>query len=561
MADPNARAPRWLVWGSIGLITIGCLLRFSDLGQFLPWYDEFSTLRHIANQTDPELIQQWGGREQVMADLWRSLAAKPGKTAWDTVQSLASANAHHPPLYYLLARGWAHWFGNNIVSLRMVTALMGVALLPSVFWLLRQLSDRPSLPWIGTVLVALSPLQILYAQEAREYAIWLVFVVLSSGFLARSLRNSAQNSVQKSTGVHWLLYGITLTLNWYSHLLGGLVLLGHGLWVGVWWWRSGDRHWRRVIPWAIAVSGTLLAMSPWLWTLFQVREGAVISLEWLNQTYQPGMQRWSAMRAFAATLWDNQPNIWIPASRVVDSIRLGVLVLSVGALVHCGRSSEPMVKRFVFSTIAPFFLLLWLPAIVMDRAMATIIRYQLPLIIGVQVALADGIAALCDQLPPKPGQELPQPLWFYLCRWRWMPQLFASSLAILLVVANLNAAKVRSSQLTWWSKGGPGWVEVAKALKEVDRPLIVMTAVPGYSSSALSLSYASDRLKARNISFWLAPSIQNLNWPERSNTFVLVPGKKLPKAIEQRGQRLVPFGASWWNLWRLESATPDRPST
>jgi hypothetical protein len=271
------------------------------------------------------------------------------------------------------------------------------------------------------------------------------------------------------------------------------------------------------------------------------------------------MQRWSAMRAFAAVLWDGQPSIWNPSS--ADFLRWVVVALFGVALVHCGRSSEPMVKRFVFSTIAPFFLLLWLPAIVMDRTMATIIRYQLPLIIGVQVALADWIATLCDRLPPKPGQELPQPLWFYLCRWRWMPQLFASSLAILLVVANLNAAKVRSSQLTWWSKGGPGWVEVAKALKEVDRPLIVMTAVPGYSSSALSLSYASDRLKARNISFWLAPSIQNLNWPERSNTFVLVPGKKLPKAIEQRGQRLVPFGASWWNLWRLESATPDRPST
>ncbi|MBD2162326.1 glycosyltransferase family 39 protein [Limnothrix sp. FACHB-1083] len=552
MTDRAMRAPRWLVWGSIGLITIGCLLRFSGLGQFLPWYDELATLQHIAVQSELDLTQLWQGREQVLADLWHSLSTKPQKTTWDMVTSLANHDAHHPPLYYLFVRVWADWFGNTIVSLRTATAIMGVILLASVFWLLRQLSQRPSLPWVGTVLVALSPLQILYAQEAREYVIWLIFFVLSSGFLARSLRHS--------TWPHWLLYGITLTLNWYSHLLGGFVLLGHGLWVGVWLWRSGDRNWRRAIPWAIAAVGTLLAISPWIWVLYRVQTQSAASLAWLSQAGPPGIHRWAALRAFAATLWDNQPNLWASFPTTTDVPCLLVTLWMIVALVGCWRSGEPLLKGFVLSAVAPFLLLVWLPAIVMDRTMASIIRYQFPLLLGMQVVLANWIVTTCEQITPKPVQEWPQPLSFYLFRWRWMPHCFAALLAILLLVANLNAARARSWQLSWWSKGGTVSVEIAKALKEIDRPLLVMTDIPGYSLSALALSHASDRLKSRGVTVWLAPSFQGLNWPDRPNTFLFSPSPDLRQAIEQRGQRLTPFGTSWWNLWRLQSAPPDRPA-
>lgn len=551
MTDRSLRAPRWLVLGAIGLIAIGCLLRFSGLGQFAPWYDEVVTLKHLAVQSDADLAQAWAGREWVLADLWQSLATEPRKTAFDTIRSLAGGNAHHPPLYYLVVRAWADWFGNTIVSLRLVTALIGVALLPCTFWLLRQVSDRPSLPWIGTALVALSPLQILYAQEAREYALWLVFFVLSSGLLAQALGRSSWQ--------RWTLYGLALTATWYSHLLGGLVVVGHGLWVVQGVRRSPDRSWRRVVPWAIAAIGTFLAISPWLWMLYQARVTASGALQWLSSSPLPGIQRWAALRAMAAMVWDNQPSIWKSFPAPTDSGRLVIVGLAVVAVVRCWRSSEPRLKAFVLTTIAPFLLMLWLPAFLADRSMAAIVRYELPMILALQVALADWIAALCDRLQPKPALDWPQPLSFYLFRWRWMPQVFAGGLAIVLVFSTLTAAKARSWQPTWWTKGGSNQINIAKALKKVDQPLILSSPVPGEYPNILALSYAFDRLKIRNTQFLLILNPLQTVLPDRPNTFVINPSPELKQAIEQRsGKRLIPTGKDWWQLWRIEPAGPGQ---
>lgn len=549
MTDRSLRAPRWLVLGAIGLIAIGCLLRFSGLSQFAPWYDEVVTLQHIATQSDADLAQAWAGREWVLADLWQSLATEPRKTAFDTIQSLASSDTHHPPLYYLILRAWADWFGNVIGSLRRGTALIGVALLPCVFWLLRQVSDRPSLPWIGTALVALSPLQILYAQEAREYALWLVCFTLASGFLARALGRSSWQ--------RWTLYGLALTATLYSHLLAALVLVGHGLWVAQGVRRSPDRSWRRAIPWAIAAIGSVAALAPWLWMLYQARVTASGALQWLSSSPLSGIQRWAALRAIAAMVWDNRPDLWEPFPAPMDGWRLAIVGLAAVAVVRCWRSSEPRLKAFVLTTIAPFFLMLWLPAFVTDRSMAAIVRYQLPMILALQIALADWIAAWCDRLQPRPALDWPQPLSWYLLRWRWMPQVFAGSLAIVLVFSTLTAAKARSWQPTWWTKGGANQINIAKALKKVDQPLMLNSPVPGEYPSILALSYAFDRLKIRNTQFVLIPNPLQAVLPDRPNTFVINPSPELKQAIEQRsGKRLTAVGKDWWQLWRVEPVGP-----
>jgi 4-amino-4-deoxy-L-arabinose transferase-like glycosyltransferase len=74
----------------------------------------------------------------------------------------------NPPLYYLVLHSWSAWFGDSEWSLRMLSALVGTATVPLVYWVgTRLFSSRAGL--IAATLAAISPLQVHYSQEVRMY--------------------------------------------------------------------------------------------------------------------------------------------------------------------------------------------------------------------------------------------------------------------------------------------------------------------------------------------------------------------------------------------------------
>jgi len=78
----------------------------------------------------------------------------------------------HPPGWYLISRPFVALLGNRVVSLRLPAMICSVLAL-WLFWrLVVHLADRRPLPWTyiaALALMAVSPLQVYYAQEARMY--------------------------------------------------------------------------------------------------------------------------------------------------------------------------------------------------------------------------------------------------------------------------------------------------------------------------------------------------------------------------------------------------------
>jgi uncharacterized membrane protein len=543
----RSRAPRWVIWGATALITLGCGLRLANLGQFVAWYDEIATLHHVAAQPEHQIVQSWPGKVQVFADLQQHLATEPRRRAIDTIRSLATTDAHHPPFYYLLLRLWADWFGNTIKSLRAATALIGVLLLPSLFWLLREAApDRPSLPWIGTVLVALSPLQVLYAQEAREYALWLVFSVLSSGWLLRALR--------RSTPKNWAIYTLAIVLCWYSHLLGGVILLAHGLLVVQRALSQPDRHgaarWTTVWPWLLSAAATVVAFGPWLWVLSHAARNSVEALRWLNGPSDGQLNRWGALRSITTVWVDTQDSLWGGFPQRYDLLVGLALIIGVAAVVRLIRSPDRPLKWLVLSLMAPFFLGLWLPAFLGDRTLAYVVRYQLPAMIALQIAVADWLAAQIDRLSQSDmGKRRDRP-WHH-------PQFWAIGLALFLLWANFASLKARSWQISWWHKGGGGAVDIAKILNKVDRPLVISAIAPGEYFALLSYSASLQRLNNRTAEFWAIADPEQPTWPDRPNVLTIGPSPILRQAIERQRGPLIPVGPSYLQVWRVRS-TPTR---
>ncbi len=84
----------------------------------------------------------------------------------------------HPPLYYLLVEGWTSVFGDSEWALRLPSVIIGIFLIPAVFWFACSLTRNRSIALCSAALTALSPLMVAYSQEARNYGLYILIVVL-----------------------------------------------------------------------------------------------------------------------------------------------------------------------------------------------------------------------------------------------------------------------------------------------------------------------------------------------------------------------------------------------
>ena len=96
------------------------------------------------------------------------------------------ASESNPPLYYVLAWGWAKAFGTGEVGLRSLSALFGAATVPVGYLIGRQLASRRA-GLILAGLIAVNPMLIWYSQEARSYALLVFFGAVSLFFFVRAL--------------------------------------------------------------------------------------------------------------------------------------------------------------------------------------------------------------------------------------------------------------------------------------------------------------------------------------------------------------------------------------
>jgi mannosyltransferase len=118
-------------------------------------------------------------------------------------------------LYYMLLRGWIH-FGSGEFALRSLSVLAGVATIPAIYLLGKQLFGA-RVGRIAALLLCVHTFHIRYSQEARAYSLLMLLAVLSSLFFLRSLEEPSRRN--------WATYVAVSTLMVYAQVFGGWVLL------------------------------------------------------------------------------------------------------------------------------------------------------------------------------------------------------------------------------------------------------------------------------------------------------------------------------------------------
>ncbi|MGL5062103.1 MAG: glycosyltransferase family 39 protein, partial [Microcoleus sp.] len=208
------------------LLIIGIFFRFANLGHKVYWIDEAYTSMRISGHTESEFIQQVvDGQIRDIQYLQKYQRINSEKSVVDTVKGLATEEPQLAPLYFVATRFWVQLFGDSVAVTRSMSAVFSLLALPCMYWLCWELFDSSLTAWLAVSLLAVSPFQIVYSQEARPYSLFVLVILLSSAALLRGMRLKTRGS--------WAIYATTVAVGFYSHLLFALVALGHGIYVAL----------------------------------------------------------------------------------------------------------------------------------------------------------------------------------------------------------------------------------------------------------------------------------------------------------------------------------------
>jgi 4-amino-4-deoxy-L-arabinose transferase-like glycosyltransferase len=215
-------AARRVAFALGAIVALGALVRFGSLGVQSYHHDEVITAMRVIPGSFGEMLHK------------------------------LKVSESNPPLYYVLAWGWAKVFGLEEVGLRSLSALFGAATVPVGYLIGCQLDGRRC----GLILagfIALNPMLIWYSQEARSYALLVFFAALSLLFFLRALDSGGRAR-------DLALWAVFSALALCSHYFAVFPVAIEGAWLLL---ALRERR-RAVLPALAAVAATGAALLPLL---------------------------------------------------------------------------------------------------------------------------------------------------------------------------------------------------------------------------------------------------------------------------------------------------------
>ena len=272
-----------------------------------------------------------------------------------------TASDIHPPLYYLMLRGWRELLGEHEFGLRSFSAFAGILVVAATAKLGKILFTTKSqkrngegvLPWALLSLAAVfwtavNPALIYYSQETRMYSLLALLAVLSTLFMFLWLRSR-----------RWLwavVYVVTAVAGLYTHYFFPAILIVQNLYLLI--WLGQGRRLRSLTPqmlrktiltWIGIMAAVFLLYLPWL-PIFLRQVGG-----------RPAMRSplpiflWDSLRwlAFGETI-SVDTFVW-PTLAVLVLLLMGLLTAGRVTLIMLLATAVPILFMYFSGTTQPAF--------------------------------------------------------------------------------------------------------------------------------------------------------------------------------------------------------------
>jgi mannosyltransferase len=179
----------------LGVVLLAGALRIPSVGSQSFWHDEALTVES---------------------------ARAPLSGIIDTVRNRENC----PPAYFILINVWAKVFGISDVSLRLPSALMGIATVWAIYRLGRELGGGELGALTAAGLLAVSKFHIAFSQEARPYAMLMLLLTLCGWAWARVVKKgSARAQIGYLVSAALALYTHTFALFFIAVLIAAVLIL------------------------------------------------------------------------------------------------------------------------------------------------------------------------------------------------------------------------------------------------------------------------------------------------------------------------------------------------
>ncbi|NDJ21352.1 hypothetical protein GS682_06800 [Nostoc sp. B(2019)] len=518
----------WLKFLVIVLLLLGVFFRFVNLDRKIYWFDETFTSLRISGYTQQEAVRQvCDGNEIGLADLQKYQLPTLGRTSIDTIKSLAVEDAQHPPLYFLMARFWVQWFGSSVVVTRSLSALISLLAFPCIYWLCLELFKSSLMGWVAIALLAVLPFHVLYAQEARQYSLWTVTILLSSATLLRAMRLKTKFS--------WGIYAATVALGLYTFLFSGFVAIAHGIYVVA---TESFRLSKTVTAYLLASLIGLLAFMPWLLVVIIQLAQVQKTTNWTSDTKISLLELIAAWainisyffvdfnydfdRTFDNTILEYMQLCLIPF----------ILVLVGYSIYFLYRKASKRVWLFVSILIVIPALPLVIPDLIWGGIRSIQPRYLIPSYLGIQLAVS---YLLTTQITSTFVNIWQQKLWQFI--------------KVALISVGILSCAISSQADTWRNKYLNIYTpQVVQIINKATHPLLITSCQLNGIGDELSLSH----LLAPKVRLQL---VNELNVPQISNSFsdvfLYLPNHNLPLELLreklEKGQK-----------YKIEDIYPDK---
>ncbi|MEL6603550.1 MAG: glycosyltransferase family 39 protein [Cyanobacteria bacterium J06614_10] len=508
------------------VICLGCIFRLSNLSGKIFWHDETYTGLYATGHSKTEADNLlFNGQVKTAADILQLQTASPERGLEETLRQLAAYDSQHPPLYYLLVRLLLYVQPDTVVASRLVAAIAGIFLILGTYWLSFELFGSALTAKLSTALVAVSPFHYLYAQEAREYSLWALTLVLASAACLRALRQNTCRS--------WLTYCLIVTSSLYSFILTLLVMASHGLYVGWLSFAHGKTGWKnnhkQLKNFAISTLISLLLFLPWLSVINRAHAQQV------SWTAQP-IAFASLAKIWAGNLTRLFFDLNLDSSDPILFTLLPVLCM-LGLTVYAlwwSYQQMPRTASIFLALLGGVTLLTFVgPDLLMSGRRSSVSRYLIPTYLSLELA----IAYLLSQKITSPT-VLPA-----LQRHLWQRATAG------LLLAGILSCVVSIPADTWWHKKNSHLnPEVARVIGQFPNSLIVSSDHNANLGELMSLSY---QLKPeQSLLLFQEPEIPPIP-SENSSIFLFNLAKQSKAQLDKFSQYSVIPAHAEGRLWQL----------
>ncbi|XGV98602.1 MAG: glycosyltransferase family 39 protein [Leptolyngbya sp. BL-A-14] len=532
MSSPRPQLTRVVRLLSIALVVLAVCFRFTHLDRKVYWHDEAYTSMVITARPGSYLSKGlFQNTVAKPADLLAYQQFVPTLSLTDMIVRKGVEDAQHPPLYYILLRFWAEVWGTSPTVTRGFTALLSLLLFPAVYWFCVELFESPLVGWVAIALFAVSPFQLVYAQEAREYGLWAILSLVSSALLLRAIRFPSWRN--------WAFYGASMVAALYTALFAVWLAVGHCFYTLV--VDEGNRVLKRPLRvgkrtalFVATLVAVFLLFAPWAY--FVVTSGGLLegTTSWVSVPLPPLTSIQATLFNFSRSFVDFNFEFSNP---VAYAFIIPILMLQGYAVYVLCRNTSKRIWWFMLTFIGSTALAFWLPDLLSGGQRFTVTRYIIPCFIGLQIVVAYLLADFLTKLN----------------HWKTQAAMLVFSL---LLIVGIASCSVYTQSNTWWNKVlNSNYDQVAAIVNGSDRPLIITDSFGYNSASMVSLSYL------------LKPDTRFVLLPPVGTSFTL---KTLPQGIDdiflinlpdvfrqqfeakyQRKLTLV-FQDLWNELWKVQ---------